>query len=271
MANHAENFAATIERFSGFADAYDSHRPQPPQALAALLTQIARCPRPTLIVDLGSGTGLSSRYWSDKAERVVGIEPGADMRRAAMERGTAANVQFLEGFSHCTGLPAGGAQIVTCMQSLHWMEPQGTFEEARRLLCRGGVFAAVDYDWPPVTGSWRADLAWDQCSRRAAQLEAAVAPDRRPRRWDKEQHLSRMQQSGCFRFTREVLLHHLDQGNAERHVGLLRSQGGVMDLLKAGHSSAELAIDALELVAHAELGGVPQPWLWSARVRLGVV
>jgi SAM-dependent methyltransferase len=271
VSNNPDSFAATIERFSGFADDYDHYRPQPPQALAALLTQIARCPRPTLVVDLGCGTGLSSRYWCDKAERVVGVEPSADMRRAAIERSASVNLQILDGYSHCTGLPAGGAQIVTCMQSLHWMEPQATFEEAHRLLCAGGVFAAIDYDWPPVTGSWQADLAWGECNQRAARLEATIAPDRRARRWDKAQHLSRMQQSGCFRFTREVLLHHVDLGNAERHVGLLRSQGGVMDLLKAGHSSAELAIDALERTAQAELGSVAQPWFWSARVRLGVV
>jgi SAM-dependent methyltransferase len=271
MSDIADSFAATIERFSGFADDYHCHRPGPPQALAALLTQIAQCPRPTLVVDLGSGTGLSSRYWCDKAERVIGIEPSADMRRTAMERSAAANLQFFDALSHCTGLPGGGAQIVTCMQSLHWMEPQGTFEEARRVLCNGGVFAAVDYDWPPATGSWKADLAWAQCQQRAARLEAAIAPERRPRRWDKAQHLSRMQQSGCFRFTREVLMHHIDQGAAERHVGLLRSQGGVMDLLKAGRSSDELGIDALELIAQSELGSVARPWFWSARVRLGVV
>jgi len=119
MSDIPESFAATIERFSGFADDYDYYRPQPPQAL------------------------------------------------------------FLDGFSHCTGLPAGGAQIVTCMQSLHWMEPRGTFEEARRLLCPGGVFAAVDYDWPPVTGSWKADLAWRECNDRAVRLEATIALDRR--------------------------------------------------------------------------------------------
>jgi SAM-dependent methyltransferase len=269
MSNIRDNFAATIERFSGFADDYDRHRPEPPQALAALLTRIAQCPRPGLVVDLGSGTGLSSRYWSDKAERVVGIEPSADMRRTAMER-SLGNVQFLDGFSHCTGLPAGAAQIVTCMQSLHWMEPQATFEEARRLLRPGGLLAAVDYDWPPATGSWQADLAWQECQQRAAKLETTLATDRRPRRWDKAQHLSRMRQSGCFRFTREVLMHHIDQGNALRHVGLLRSQGGIMDLLKAGHTGAELGIDALEQIAQAELGCAARPWFWSARVRLGV-
>src|SRR5271166_4314699 len=195
-----ETLATTIERFSGFADDYDRYRPEPPRGLAALLTQIARCPMPELVVDLGCGTGLSSRYWSDKSQQVIGIEPSADMRKTALDRNSSANVRFLDGLSHRTGLPAGGAQIVTCIQSLHWMEPYSTFEEARRLLRPGGVFAAVDYDWPPVTGSWNADRAWDECYQRTILLEATMPSARRPRRWEKAQHLSRMQQSGCFRY-----------------------------------------------------------------------
>ena len=48
MSNSKEGFAATIERFSGFADDYNCHRPTPPQALAALLAQIAQCPKPSI-------------------------------------------------------------------------------------------------------------------------------------------------------------------------------------------------------------------------------
>ena len=36
------------------------------------------------------------------------------------------------------------------VQALHWMEPAPTFGEVARLLRPGGVFAALDCDWPPV-------------------------------------------------------------------------------------------------------------------------
>ena len=38
------------------------------------------------MVDLGSGTGLSTTIWAPLADRVVGIEPSADMRRQAAAR-----------------------------------------------------------------------------------------------------------------------------------------------------------------------------------------
>ena len=263
-------YAATIRRFSGFAHEYDTHRPQPPAGLALLLAQYTGTREPALVVDLGSGTGLSTRYWADHAQRVIGIEPSSDMREEALRHTVAPNVSYQAGYSHDTGLVAGGARIVTCMQALHWMEPQSTFAEARRILAPGGVFAAIDYDWPPMTRSWRADQLWAACSERASRLEITL-PGERPPRWEKASHAVRMRSSGCFRFVRESLLHHIDAGNCDRYVGLLRSQGGVMDLLKAGHSEQELGITELEQLARSELGSEPAPWYWSARVRIGVL
>jgi SAM-dependent methyltransferase len=63
-------FGVTFERFTGFAGLYDDNRPRPPEVLGALLPRIARTQRPDLVVDLGCGTGLSTRFWADRAERV---------------------------------------------------------------------------------------------------------------------------------------------------------------------------------------------------------
>ncbi len=79
-----------------------------------------------------------------------------------------------------------------------------------------------------------------------------------------------MQQFGRFRYTEEIVLHHIDQGNADRFVGLALSQGGLMSLLKAGLTEADLGVDALREVAARELGDTPQEWVWSSRVRLGI-
>lgn len=270
MPNRDHPFAATIERFSGFAGDYDRHRPSPPTALAGLLTQFTGVNTPARVIDLGSGTGLSSRYWAERAVEVIGVEPSLDMRNEAIRQTRAANVHYREGFSHATGLPDRCAAIVVALQALHWMEPQGTFAEAARLLIPGGVFAAVDYDWPPASGSWSADRAWGECNERASRLEAAL-PGARPPRWNKAGHPQRMRESGRFRYVSDCVLHHVDSGDWRRYVGLLRSQGGVMDLLKSGTAESELAIPELEEVARREIGEEQRPFYWSARVRIGVV
>jgi len=38
-----------------------------------------------------------------------------------------------------------------------------------------------------------------------------------------------------------------------------------------GRYSAELGIDVLESVSQAELGEIARRWIWSARIRLGVI
>ncbi len=265
-----EDFSGNIERFTGFADLYDKYRPAPPDVLADLLTRIANAPRPALVVDLGSGTGLSSRYWADKADQVIGVEPTKDMRSQAEVQTKAKNVIYREGFSHRTGLPDHCAQIVTCSQALHWMEPQATFEEAVRILVAGGVFAAYDYDWPPTTCNWEADAAYEECMSRVHKLEQAYNDPAPVRRWSKSEHLARMKNSGCFRYTKEIVIHQIDSGNAERFEGILMSQGSVMTLLKGGMSESQIGLDVFKQKVHQALGEEPKPWYWCSRVRIGI-
>jgi len=258
------DFSANIDRFTGFADHYDKFHPQPPAALAVLLCKLAKTPHPRLVVDLGSGTGLSTRYWADKAKQVIGVEPNFDMREQAKVQSEAGNVTYREGFSHQTGLPDHCAQIVTCSQALHWMEPQSTFEEARRILVPGGVFAAFDYDWPPTTSNWEADAAYEVCCVQIKVVESLQTASPTLQRWHKDEHLSCMTSSGCFRFTKEIVLHHTEPGNAERLVSLLLSRGSVMTLIKSGLNEAELGIDVFRQRVQVALGDEPATWYWSS-------
>ncbi len=150
----------TINIWSGEAESYDAFRPQSPPIIMDVLTQLARIQRPSLVVDIGSGTGLSTLMWAERAERVIGIEPNADMRhQAEMHTSQLAhvkNVTYQDGLSTQTNLPSECADIVTCSQALHWMEPEPTFVEIARILRPGGVFAAYDYDLP-FTIDWEVE------------------------------------------------------------------------------------------------------------------
>lgn len=192
-----ETFAGNIERFSGFAAHYDGHRPSPPARLAALLKELAGIhDERARVIDLGCGTGLSTRYWIGKAERIVGIEPSDSMRSEAEMRG-GDGVSYQRGFSHDTGLPDACADIVFCSQALHWMDPRGTFVEAARILRSGGVFAACDYDWPPVTGVWELDRAYLECDLKARGIEEQMGLKKVLNFHEKSGHLGRMEASGA--------------------------------------------------------------------------
>lgn len=264
-------YSGNISRFTGFADLYDRFRAEPPATLAVTLSQFSGVLRPALVIDLGSGTGLSTRYWAERAERVIGIEPSPDMRLRAEAATTADNVTYRAGFAHATGLPPRCAGVVCCTQALHWMEPVATFAEAGRLLHPGGVFAACDYDWPPLTPAPEANAAFEACSRTGRRLEHERGFESQLQFWEKSGHLARMLASGVFRKVSEVVIRHHDAGNAARLVGLLLSQGYIQTLLKHGCSESDLGIDYLRETADRTLGDSSHIFNWTARVRIGVV
>jgi SAM-dependent methyltransferase len=199
----------------GFATHYDASRPTPPPALLDLLCQLAQVPTPVLVVDLGSGTGLSTAVWADRAQQVIGIEP-LEAMRLVPETGCAfPHVSFHDGSAQETGLPDGAADVVTCAQSLHWMEPASTVAEAAQILRLGGVFAAYDYDVLP-TMQWEAEAAFAVFLARVRQLRQAHAVPPGIQECDKAGHLSRLQASCQFGYVKEVLLHHAESCTAER-------------------------------------------------------
>lgn len=272
MSADRAHVAANADRFSGFAELYDRYRPRPPEVIVNLLTQLAAKDRP-VVVDLGSGSGLSTLIWTRCAAEVVGVEPNADMRAQADERRAADSgagmVRFVSGLSTATGLPDGYADIVTCSQSLHWMEPNGTLAEVARILRDGGVFAAYDCDWPPTLNA-EAEQAYDACRAKAEGLERLrrLAPE--VVKWSKSGHLERIRQSGRFRYVKEVVLHHVESGGAQRLVGLALSQGEIATLLKHGIGEDEIGITVLREAARRALGDAIVPWYWSYRLRIGL-
>jgi SAM-dependent methyltransferase len=125
------------ERFSGLADLYSQYRPTyPAQALDYI---ISRCGlgEGSVLVDVGCGTGISSRLFAARGLQIIGIEPNADMRRQAQKEFL--NAQFLpplyrDGRAEATGLPDASAHAVLAAQAFHWFEPQAALQEFHRIL-----------------------------------------------------------------------------------------------------------------------------------------
>jgi SAM-dependent methyltransferase len=251
---------------SGFAAGFDANRPSPPAVLLDLLCLEAQVDRPWLVVDLGSGTGLSTRIWAERADEVVGVEPSPEMRAQAEAATFEGNVRFVQAYAQATGLPGGEADLVTCSQALHWMEPEPTFAEAARLLRPGGVFAAYDYDWPPIVG-WEVEAAFEDVLRR---VRAGRAPDGRGMRYAKDGHLERIKASGHFRYAREIVFHSRDRADAERIVGMALSLGPLTVLLHDGMSEEEVGLTALREAAERSLGDREAEIFLGYRIRLGV-
>jgi SAM-dependent methyltransferase len=265
----AGRMADATTRFSSYAGDYDRVRPQPPALLAEVISQWAGVAAPE-VIDIGTGSGLSLLPWSGRARTVTGVEPSGPMREIAGQRAAALPDRdafiLVEATAEDTGLPAGSADIVTVSQAMHWFDPTLALPEFARLLRPGGVLAVYDCDWPPGV-DWETDAAYAAYEQRMRALETSLPQP--PLRWAKNEHADRMRTSGQFRFVTEIALHHREEGDAARLVGLARSQSGAVELLNQGVSEDELGLTELRTVAARRLPG-PVPFWWTYRVRLAV-
>ena len=132
-------------------------------------------------------------------------------------------------------------------------------------------FAAYDYDWPPLTPFLETDTAYRQLYERCAQLEQALPAAARAQQWDKPGHLERMRASGRFRFAREFAVHSSEMGDATRMINLILSLGLIETLLKRRCTEDELGLTAFRRTVVEVMGTEPCPWLFTYRVRLGIV
>jgi ubiquinone/menaquinone biosynthesis C-methylase UbiE len=238
--------------------------------LLDLLTQLIDTPHPALVVDLGSGTGLSTMIWGNRVQQVIGIEPNADMRKEAIHKVEghpyAARIKYREGVAHQTGLPDESADIVTAAQSFHWMEPTATLAEIARILRSGGLFAAYDYDAPP-TIRWELDQLAQEFTMRLVQLVREREHANPLQIWPKNKSLDPLRESTRFRFTREIFLHSIEQGDATRYLEVMQSSG-FSDQFQ--FTEQETGLNRLRQAALQHIGSEPIPWYWSYRVRIGI-
>ncbi len=248
----------------GFAATYDRHRPRPPELLLDLLPRLAGGGRPRLVVDVGSGTGLSTRPWAKRADAVVGVEPQEAMRAHAENVTSAANVRYVGGSSYDTGLAGGTADIVTCSQSLQWMEPGPTFAEIGRTLRPGGVFCAYEYRGL-VTGLWEPEEAFAATMEAGGRIRRERGLAANARRFPPS--VERLESSGIFGRVRELSFHNVEEGDGERLVGFALAIGAVRTPLDDGASEHELGLDRLREVA-ARMP--PTPWVFLYCAWLGI-
>jgi SAM-dependent methyltransferase len=247
----------------GFAADYDRYRPRPPSVLLDFLPLLAGGRRPRLVVDLGSGTGLSTRAWADVAEQVVGVEPNDSMREYAEGVSEAANVRYINGSSYATRVDAASVDIVTAAQSLQWMRPKDLFAEVGRILRPGGVFCAYNY-FVVQTPVWEAATAFDSVQERKKELRLRLGLDDTS---SSPPSLDWLRESGAFREARELVVHSVEKGDGDRLIGFALCEGSMRTLLDTGIGEAEVGLDRLRTAAAA----MPQPipWWIGYRVWLG--
>ncbi|SPF49382.1 Methyltransferase type 11 [Candidatus Sulfotelmatobacter kueseliae] len=131
--------ANATNRFSDRVENYVRYRPgYPPEALRVLKDDCG-LELEDEIADVASGTGIWTRMLLENGNRVIGVEPNAEMRQAG-ERLLAAFPRFtsVAGTAEATTLDDGSVDFVTAAQAAHWFKREQARREFIRILRPGG-------------------------------------------------------------------------------------------------------------------------------------
>jgi SAM-dependent methyltransferase len=131
-------------RFSSRVGNYVRYRPVYPPAVLDLLRKQCGLTSSTIIADVASGTGIFTRELLENGNRVFGIEPNAEMRKAGEEfLGAYPQFTSVEGTAEATALADHSVDLVTAAQAAHWFDRPKARHEFIRILKHGGWTALL--------------------------------------------------------------------------------------------------------------------------------
>jgi SAM-dependent methyltransferase len=266
MSQHDNSAAA---RFKGFCFDYDRFRPVPPTDLMELGAGWAGHKNLELVVDLGCGTGLSTRPWAELSKKVLGIDPSADMLDVARTATQATNITYRHGTGQDTGLETGVADIVTCSSAVHWMEPRPTVNEIARILRDQGVLLVYGHYYPVFLHSAQLTAFYERWRKNLDQLEYRTEKQT-AQKWPLTELYSAVDRHVDFGYTRKHYLHSRLSWKPVEIEGFFRAHAGVPFLLERGYSEANLMLDQLGRMMEALDADVATPLHLTYSVFLAV-
>lgn len=134
----------TVERFSNRVENYVKYRPGYPREMLDFFRDKLNLQRSSVIADIGSGTGISTRLFLENGNKVFGIEPNNLMREAAEEfLQDFPDFKSINGTAENTKLLDNSVDFITAAQAFHWFDKVKVPLEFRRILRDNGHIVLI--------------------------------------------------------------------------------------------------------------------------------
>ena len=128
----------STQRFSSRVENYVRYRPGYPSAVIDLLKDECGLRPAFVIADVASGTGIFTRMLLENGNRVYGVEPNSDMRKAGEDYlRSYPSFSSVAGTAETTTLDDHSVEFVTAAQAAHWFDREKARREFIRI-CRPG-------------------------------------------------------------------------------------------------------------------------------------
>ena len=134
----------SVERFSNRVENYIKYRPGYPTEMLDLFRDEMNLQTSSIIADIGSGTGISAKFFLENGNPVFGVEPNEAMRTGAEKiLKDFPNFKSIDGTSENTGFEDKSVDFVIAAQAFHWFDKAKTRIEFKRILRENGWTALI--------------------------------------------------------------------------------------------------------------------------------
>ncbi|MGH9417826.1 MAG: class I SAM-dependent methyltransferase [Terriglobales bacterium] len=167
-------------KFGRVASEFDRYRPgYPPDLFVCIFAAVQARDR---ALDLGAGTGISTRVLLEHFGEVIAVEPDPGM--AAFLRQSLPGAEVRNVTAEEDQQPDASLDLITIANALHWMDVPAVLERARRWLRPGGILAVYDRPMPragaacdavtlaELRGNWKP--FWDHRLERVSHWQVEI-------------------------------------------------------------------------------------------------
>jgi ubiquinone/menaquinone biosynthesis C-methylase UbiE len=132
------------ERFTGRVAEYERYRLRYPAEVLEMLREHCGLLDTDAVADVGAGTGMLAELFLENGNRVIAVEPNAEMRAVCERlRRRYAGLTVVDAMAEATTLDDASVDFVTVGRAWHWFDQARAVVEFRRILKPGGWVTIV--------------------------------------------------------------------------------------------------------------------------------
>jgi SAM-dependent methyltransferase len=134
-------------RFDGRVAEYARYRERyAPEIVVPVLRKWCGLAPQWTVADIGAGTGMLSDVFLANGNRVLAVEPNAEMREMCVRLHEGCSlIEVVDGSAERTTLRDCSVEMVSAGRAMHWFDADRAMTEFRRILKPGGWVAIVAF------------------------------------------------------------------------------------------------------------------------------